>query len=70
MPEFTVNDAPQTFSLHRCPDPRPRYTHGIEAEGRLLFIAGQVAVDAENNVVGHGDGENKRNRSSRTSRPC
>ena len=39
------------------PDPRPRYTHGIEAEGRLLFIAGQVAVDAENNVVGHEDGE-------------
>ena len=39
------------------PDPRPRYTHGIQAEGRLLFIAGQVAVDVENTVIGKGDPE-------------
>jgi enamine deaminase RidA (YjgF/YER057c/UK114 family) len=39
------------------PDPRPRYTHGIHAEGSLIFIAGQVAVDRENNVVGKGDAE-------------
>ena len=38
------------------PDPRPRYSQGILAEGkRLLFIAGQTAVDADNNVVGKGD---------------
>jgi 2-iminobutanoate/2-iminopropanoate deaminase len=39
------------------PDPRPRYTHGIQAEGRLLFIAGQVAVDRQNTVIGKGDPE-------------
>ena len=37
------------------PDPRPRYTQGILADGRLLFIAGQVAVDRENRVIGKGD---------------
>ena len=38
------------------PDPRPRYSQGILAEGkRLLFIAGQTAVDAGGNVVGKGD---------------
>jgi 2-iminobutanoate/2-iminopropanoate deaminase len=37
-------------------DPRPRYTHGILAEGgRLLFIAGQTSVDKDGNVVGKGD---------------
>jgi enamine deaminase RidA (YjgF/YER057c/UK114 family) len=37
-------------------DPRPRYTHGILAEGgRLLFIAGQTASDQAGNVVGKGD---------------
>jgi 2-iminobutanoate/2-iminopropanoate deaminase len=39
------------------PDPRPRYTHGVLAEGRLLFIAGQVAVDNANAIVGKGDPE-------------
>ena len=39
-------------------DPRPRYSQGIVAEGgRLLFIAGQTASDAEGNVVGKGDPE-------------
>jgi 2-iminobutanoate/2-iminopropanoate deaminase len=37
-------------------DPRPRYSHGIVAEGgRLLFIAGQTAMDKDGNVVGKGD---------------
>lgn len=37
-------------------DPRPRYSQGIVTEGgRLLFIAGQTAMDREGNVVGKGD---------------
>lgn len=37
-------------------DPRPRYSQGILAEGgRLLFIAGQTAMDRDGNVVGKGD---------------
>jgi enamine deaminase RidA (YjgF/YER057c/UK114 family) len=31
------------------------FSHGVEATGRLLFIAGQVARDAAGNVVGKGD---------------
>ena len=39
-------------------DPRPRYSQGIVTEGgRLLFIAGQTAADADGNVVGRGDPE-------------
>ena len=42
----------------RLKDPRPRYSQGIVTEGgRLLFIAGQTAADAEGNVVGKGDPE-------------
>ena len=38
------------------PDPRPRFSQGILTEGgRLLFIAGQTAVDSDNTVVGRGD---------------
>ena len=38
------------------PDPRPRYSQGqITDGGRLLFIAGQVSVDAAGAVVGKGD---------------
>jgi 2-iminobutanoate/2-iminopropanoate deaminase len=38
------------------PDPRPRFSQGLLTEGeRLLFIAGQTAVDKNNNVVGKGD---------------
>ena len=38
------------------PDPRPRYSQGIETSGgRLLFIAGQTAVDASGDIVGKGD---------------
>ncbi len=43
----------QPKSLH---DPRPRYSQGIRATGgKLLFIAGQTAVDQAGNVVGKGD---------------
>jgi enamine deaminase RidA (YjgF/YER057c/UK114 family) len=37
--------------------PTPRtYTHVIAATGgRLVFVAGQVADDAQNNLVGPGD---------------
>ncbi len=45
-----------TLQPASIPDPRPRYSQGILAEGkRLLFIAGQTAVDADGNVVGKGD---------------
>ncbi len=38
------------------PDPRPRYSQGIQTEGgRLLFIAGQTSVDKDNRIVGAGD---------------
>jgi 2-iminobutanoate/2-iminopropanoate deaminase len=38
------------------PDPRPRYSQGIQTEGgRLLFIAGQTAVDKNTEIVGKGD---------------
>lgn len=44
------------LSPKSIPDPRPRYTQGILTEGkRLLFVAGQTGVDADNNVVGKGD---------------
>jgi len=37
-------------------DPRPRYSQGLLTEGgKILFIAGQTASDAEGNVVGRGD---------------
>ena len=37
-------------------DPRPRYSQGIITEGgRLLFIAGQTAVDRHGHVVGKDD---------------
>lgn len=38
------------------PDPRPRYSQGIQTEGgRFLFIAGQTSVDKDNKVVGKDD---------------
>lgn len=37
-------------------DPRPRYSQGILNQGgKLLFIAGQTASDAQGNVVGKSD---------------
>lgn len=41
----------------KLPDPRPRYSQGIlvTKPGKLLFIAGQTAVDAKGNIVGKGN---------------
>ncbi len=37
-------------------DPRPRYSQAIQTDtGKLLFIAGQTAVDGQGNIVGKGD---------------
>ena len=33
------------------------YTHVVKATGTLVFLAGQVSVDSEGNVVGAGDFE-------------
>lgn len=33
----------------------PGYSHVVEAAGRLVFIAGQTAVDADGHVIGKGD---------------
>ncbi len=42
---------PQSLS-----DPRPRYSQGIVTQpGKLLFIAGQTAIDKNHNMVGKGD---------------
>jgi len=31
------------------------FSHGVEARGRLLFLAGQTAQDAEGRIVARGD---------------
>jgi reactive intermediate/imine deaminase len=35
--------------------PAGHYSHGIITSGRLLFVAGQVALDEDANLVGAGD---------------
>ena len=35
--------------------PAGHYSHGIIAAGRILFVAGQVALDEEGQLVGQGD---------------
>jgi enamine deaminase RidA (YjgF/YER057c/UK114 family) len=35
--------------------PGPGYAHAVTVTGRLAFVAGQVAVDADGNLVGAGD---------------
>lgn len=35
--------------------PAGHYSHGIIGSGRMLFVAGQVALDEEGNLVGKGD---------------
>lgn len=35
--------------------PAGHYSHGIIASGRMLFVAGQVALDEQGNLVGKGD---------------
>lgn len=38
------------------PRPVAQYAHGVLVQGgRTLFIAGQVALDAEGRLVGEGD---------------
>jgi enamine deaminase RidA (YjgF/YER057c/UK114 family) len=37
--------------------PAGHYSHGIVASGRMLFVAGQVALDEMGNLVGEGDAE-------------
>lgn len=43
--------------INRLTDvPHPaRYSHAVVATGRLAFIAGQVALDAEGRLIGEGD---------------
>jgi 2-iminobutanoate/2-iminopropanoate deaminase len=46
----------KTIQPKSLPDPRPRYSQGIQTTGgKLLFIAGQTAVDQDGNVVGKGN---------------
>ena len=46
----------KTIQPNSLADPRPRYSQGIVTEGgKVLFIAGQTASDANGNVVGKGD---------------
>jgi len=35
--------------------PAGHYSHGIIASGRMLFVAGQVALDEHGQLVGRGD---------------
>ena len=35
--------------------PAGHYSHGIIASGRMLFVAGQIALDAEGRLVGPAD---------------
>lgn len=37
--------------------PQAHYSHGVIASGRLLFTAGQVAVDEHGELVGPGDAQ-------------
>lgn len=44
----------------------PSYTHVVRGKAAtLVFIAGQIAVDADGNVVGHGDLEAQMRRAYR-----
>ncbi len=46
----------QAIQPKKLPDPRPRYTQGILTKpGKVLFIAGQTAVDEKGSVVGKGN---------------
>ncbi len=47
------------------------YSAGFEVDpGRLVFVAGQVAIDGEGRTVGAGDLGARRRKSSVTWRPC
>jgi 2-iminobutanoate/2-iminopropanoate deaminase len=46
----------KTIQPESLPDPRPRYSQGVQITGgSLLFIAGQTAVDRSGQVIGKGD---------------
>jgi reactive intermediate/imine deaminase len=46
----------KTIQPKSLPDPRPRYSQAIQTTGgKLLFIAGQTAVDQNGKVVGKGN---------------
>ena len=52
MNKKSVGNTPNSVS----PTLKPHYSNSIRTEdGPLLFIAGQVAVDAEGKLVGEGD---------------
>lgn len=48
---------PISDRLTDVPDVAPGagYSHAVVASGRLAFVAGQVAVDADGQLVGQGD---------------
>ena len=37
----------------KAPDPIGPYSHSVMAEGKMLFISGQIPFDAEGNLVGN-----------------
>lgn len=46
----------KSIQPRKLPDPRPRYTQGVLTKpGRVLFIAGQTAVNEKGDVVGRGN---------------
>lgn len=48
--------ARKTIQPKTLSDPRPRYSQGIvTTSGKLLFIAGQTASNAEGKVIGKGN---------------
>ena len=47
MPRIVVNPAKLA--------PPSGFSHGLEARGRLLFLAGQTAMDPEGRIVAPGD---------------
>jgi 2-iminobutanoate/2-iminopropanoate deaminase len=44
----TIVNPPDLFSS-------PAFSHGVSKSGRLLYVAGQLPLDAEGNCVGVGD---------------
>jgi enamine deaminase RidA (YjgF/YER057c/UK114 family) len=52
------DEAPGAIEHHRAPlgmAPGTGYSHAVTATGRLVAVAGQVALDNDGNVVGPGD---------------
>ena len=41
--------------VHGVASPAGHYSHGIVTSGRILFVAGQVALDEKGTLVGGGD---------------